>query len=345
MQDISGNFISSKFFFGDSTEDLKNIIADRHTIILTDDNIYKYHKSFLNFGNIITLPAGEESKSLKTIEYLAEQLITKKTDRSSLIIGIGGGVITDITGYISAIYMRGVSFGFAPTSLLGMVDAAIGGKNGINLGLHKNILGTFSQPEFICFNSSYLHTLPDEEWSNGFAEIIKYACLLNNNLLTDLSDRDINYYKNDPVALQSLIHQCAIWKESIVQKDEKETGVRKLLNFGHTCGHAIETLYNLPHGHAVSLGIVIACYVSEKLHELPSIETDKIKKALTNFNLPTSFKIDIEKVIELVAMDKKRNGASIDFITLKAIGDPSIDRLQLHDIRAGLEKFHHAGNH
>lgn len=345
MQDISGNFTTSRFLFGDFDGYKDDLIKGRHTVILTDDNVYKYHKASLDFGEAIVIPAGENSKSLKTIEHIAEQLITKKADRKSLIIGIGGGVVTDITGYISTIYMRGIAFGFIPTSLLGMVDAAIGGKNGVNLGLHKNILGTFSQPEFICFNSLYLHTLPDEEWSNGFAEIIKYACLFNEHLLTSLSQKSTNYYKNDKNALQSLMHQCAIWKDDIVQKDEKETGIRKLLNFGHTCGHAIETLYDLPHGQAVSLGIIIACYISEELHGLDRVETNKIKTALNNFNLLTTFKINIEKVIELVAMDKKRDGASIDYITLKSIGDPSIDRLLLQDIRAGLEKFYHAGNH
>jgi 3-dehydroquinate synthase len=345
MQDTTGNFKTTKLFLGNFSEDVQATINGRQTVIITDENVYKHYRDELDFAQIIVLPAGEESKSLTTIEYLTGQLIAKKIHRKSLIIGIGGGVVTDITGYIATIYMRGVSFGFVPTTLLAMVDAAWGGKNGINFGLHKNMLGTFSQPEFIHLDSTYLHTLPDEEWSNGFAEVIKYACLFDEKLLNELSTRNIDYYKSNEGALLQLIYQCAAWKEKIVQEDVTETGQRKLLNFGHTCGHAIEQLHQIPHGQAVSLGMIIACKISEQLHGLSKTNTERVMKALENFGLPVKMQVDVDKVLELVEMDKKRTNDGIDFITLKYPEQPEISRISTDVIRTGLENFNHASSY
>ncbi len=236
---------------------LKASYKKEDCIIITDSNIASLYPEICAYYNTIIISPGEGQKTLQTIEALATQLLQLGAYRKTALIGMGGGVITDMTGYLAASYMRGVSCGFIPTTLLGMVDAAIGGKNGVNVGMHKNILGTIRQPSFIHFDTSFLNTLPHAEWSNGFAEIIKYACVFDKGLFDELSSHDIDFYKNDNNALQQLITKCIGWKNKIVLEDENENGSRKLLNFGHTAGHAFEKLYNLPHGQAIAIGMVI----------------------------------------------------------------------------------------
>ena len=173
-----------------------------------------------------------------------------------------------------------------------MTHAAIGGKNGVNMEFHKNILGTIQQPKFILYDGAFLKTLPDEEWSNGFAEIIKYACLFDDDLYRELHQHTIDFYKQNDQALEQLIAKCADWKNKTVLADEKEQNSRKLLNFGHTAGHAIETLYNLPHGHAVALGMIVACIVSEKVCGLDKKAKESLIELLLQYNLPIRLSIN-----------------------------------------------------
>ena len=175
-----------------------------------------------------------------------------------MLVGIGGGVITDLTGYVAAIYMRGLSFGFVPTSILAMVDAAIGGKNGIDVGVYKNIIGTIRQPQFLLYDYSLLKSLPQSEWVNGFAEIVKHACIKDARLFNTLRQNSIRSYQRNSKELGALIKKNVHIKASVVQADEFEKGERRLLNFGHTLGHAIENIYKMPHGHAISIGMVAA---------------------------------------------------------------------------------------
>jgi 3-dehydroquinate synthase len=303
-----------QYLFQESFERLQSLYPSQNCIVITDSNIAALYPSLLQPYKTIVLKAGEDAKSWQMIEHIAEELITLEAHRKTLLIGIGGGVVTDITGFVASVYMRGIPFGFVPTTLLGMADASIGGKNGVNLGLHKNILGTVNQPEFILFDTAFLKTLSDEEWSNGFAEIIKYGCLFEPALFEALSNHDIHFYQQHGQALESLIAQCAGWKNKIVLADEKESNIRKLLNFGHTAGHALENSYHLPHGHAVGLGMVIACIISEKVYGLDKGVKSRLIALLEKYNLPTSIKFDIEKVMPLLKMDKKRNTDTIDYI-------------------------------
>ena len=167
-----------------------------------------------------------------------------------MLVGVGGGVVADLTGYVAATFLRGVEFGFVPTSILAMVDASIGGKNGINVGLFKNIVGTIRQPSFILFDVKLTSSLPEKEWRNGFAEIIKHACIKDAKMFRELEANGPDKYKPGSRQLALLVERNAILKTRIVQRDELETGERRILNFGHTLGHALENLYELPHGHA-----------------------------------------------------------------------------------------------
>ena len=325
------------YLFHSSIEDIWKIYDKQHAVIITNEHIAKFYGHFFKEVKTIVLPPGESSKDLQTIGSLVKQLLQLEATRKTLLIGVGGGVITDITGFIASIYMRGVPFGFVPTSLLAMADAAIGGKNSINAGMNKNIMGTITQPRFILYDTSFLNTLPDDEWSNGFAEIIKYACIFDKEMFNELSKNNISYYKDqDDDALDKLIEKCVSWKNKTVMEDEKETGIRKLLNFGHTAAHAIENLYELPHGKAVGIGMVIACMISEKITGLDKAVTESIKKLLSQYHLPVQIKIDAQKTMEILKMDKKRNDETIDYILLKNIGQAVIQALPITVIENAL---------
>ncbi|MFM7837952.1 MAG: 3-dehydroquinate synthase, partial [Chitinophagaceae bacterium] len=247
-----------------------------------------------------------------------EQLVQLGADRKSCLVGIGGGVITDLTGYVASIYMRGISFGFVPTSLLAMVDASIGGKNGINIGIYKNMVGTIRQPEFILFDPQLLTTLPDAEWKNGFAEIIKHACIRDARMFVQLEKNSLPYYQRRPKALLELIRRNALLKTRIVQRDEWEQGERRLLNFGHTLGHALENTYELSHGQAISIGMTYATELSQ--HLLKFSEGGRVLQLLQQYGLPTYAQFNVQKVLQVLQKDKKKVGGVMNYILLKKLG-------------------------
>ncbi len=324
--------------------EMKQFIEPEHSILLVDCKVAElYADSFKGYRTIL-VEADEHRKSWEQVENICEQLLSMGADRGTTLIGVGGGIVTDLTGFVASVYMRGVAFGFVPTTLLGMCDAAIGGKNGVNLGLQKNLLGIIRQPSFIFYDAAFLKTLSATEWSNGFAEVIKYACLFDIALFDELEKNSVEYYQNNDEALQLLIERCVDHKNNVVLADEQESGKRKLLNFGHTAGHAIETLYEMPHGFAVSVGMVIACKISEKETKLNAEVTDRVKKLLEQYGLPTSAEMETKKVMEVLAMDKKKNSEGISYILLKNIGEAEIKTLSPDQIRNGLETYSHAGS-
>lgn len=327
------------YYFQETVNNLPQLHDSQHVLFITDEHIAQLYPDIFKERKTLVIPYGEGSKDLNTIASLADQLLSMETTRNTLLIGIGGGVVTDITGFLASVYMRGVNFGYVPTSLLGMVDAAIGGKNGVNVGLHKNMLGTFRQPEFILYNSTFLATLPDDEWSNGFAEVIKYASIFDADMFDELCTRDIAFYKNDIAALDSLIRRCVAWKNKTVQEDEHDDGPRKLLNFGHTVGHAIEKLCELPHGKAVGIGMVVACMISEAIMGNEINLAQQMQNLLQRYHLPTHIDFDIDAVMELLKTDKKRNDHTIDYIILRQPGSAFIQPLPLHIIEKVLRTY------
>jgi 3-dehydroquinate synthase len=328
-----------EYFFQSSFEELWEKYDRRNVVIITDDRVMGLYAEVFFGLKIVVLPTGEHSKDIDTIDRAAKELLRLEANRKAMLIGVGGGVVTDITGFLATVYMRGVAFGFVPTTLLAMADAAIGGKNGVNLGLNKNILGTFAHPEFVLYDSRFAATLPDSEWSNGFAEIIKYACIFDAAMFEELSKNNIGFYRNNASALWTLVERCVDWKNKTVLADEKETGVRKLLNFGHTAGHAIENLYELAHGEAVGIGMLIACTISEEVSGLNKNVTSELEKLLIQYHLPVHLNIDVEKTMELLRMDKKRSDDTIDYILLEQTGKAVIRPLPLTIIEKALHTY------
>jgi len=317
-----------EYHFQSSFSEYLGACDPNHTVLVTNEHIaHLYPQLFEGRKTLIIAPA-ESSKCLDTIGRLTKELIVLEATRKTTLIGVGGGVVTDITGFLASVYMRGVPFGFVPTTLLGMVDAAIGGKNGVNAGLNKNIIGTINQPNFILFDTGFLSTLPDEEWSNGFAEIIKYACIFDADLFAELGKNSISAYReHGNTDLAALIERCVAWKNKTVAEDEHEQGVRKLLNFGHTAAHAIENMYELPHGKAVAIGMVIACMLSEDVMGLDKGVTVQLKELLNRYGLPVRHDIDVKQAMDILKMDKKRVNETIDYILLEEVGKAVIKPL------------------
>jgi len=338
MKSYAATFRSgtTEYIFEASMNDLHRKAPAATSIIITDETIAALHADKLAGYRVITVPSGEQAKSWETIEQLTHALIQHQAHRKTMLIGIGGGVVTDLTGFLASIYMRGVPFGFVPTTILAMVDASIGGKNGVNVGIHKNMLGVIRQPSFILYHLDFLLTLPDAQWCNGFAEVIKYGLIADTQILNGLSQQSLAYFQKHPQGLYDLIDGCVAVKNKIVMADEQENGLRKVLNFGHTAGHAFETLYKLPHGHAVGLGMLVACKLSEKHLGLAASCTEKLVQLLEKYNLPVQLDYDMDLVLDVLQMDKKRNHKCIDYVLLEKAGVAVLKELEPVEIKYGL---------
>ncbi|UAY54664.1 3-dehydroquinate synthase [Arachidicoccus terrestris] len=326
---------STVFHFDSSLEVLGKLVDKSTTYIITDDNVYHYYQKRLKGWNVLLIKAGEAFKNMDAVQQLTGQLIEAGADRRSTIIGMGGGVVTDIAGFVASIYLRGVDFGFIPTSVLAMVDASIGGKNGVDVGVFKNMVGNIRQPRFLLYDYSLLKTLPDNEWIGGFAEIIKHACIKDAAMFKFLEEHSLKEYKKKPALLSELIQRNVLIKAKVVQKDETEQGDRKLLNFGHTLGHAIENTYQLPHGEAVSIGMVVAAYLSKAILDFK--ESERIVKLVKAYGLPAYYDYDAQDALMKMRSDKKRVKDQIHFVLLEKIGKAVYQPLSMDQIASVVE--------
>lgn len=311
-------------------------IDDQHSkekiVILTDKTVYALHKSKLEGYIVIAIDATEKNKTQKTIDEIVNQLLEKDIDKSYMLVGVGGGVITDMAGYVANIYKRGIKLGLVPTTILGMTDAAIGGKNGVNVGMYKNMVGTTYRAQFILYDFSFLQTLPKAEWVNGFAEIIKHACIKDVAMFEELIKNNIDFYYENKMATAILIEKNVALKTAVIVSDEHETGERYELNFGHTFGHAIENLYKIPHGSAISIGMIMAAKISEEINNFESEMVQKLMLLLQQYQLPTFLEINKEQVLSLLKKDKKRAGNEINFVLLNSIGDAIVQKISFVQI-------------
>lgn len=270
---------------------------------------------------IISVPDGEEYKNLNTIEQILEQLFSSKCDRKTTLIALGGGVISDMTGFAASIFERGIDFINFPTTLLAQVDASVGGKTGVNNKFGKNLIGSFHQPKAVFCESEFLNTLPPREFSAGVAEAIKMAVMFDKKFFEFFENSTLK--SSDEIA--KMVQTCVKIKANVVAKDEKETGIRAVLNYGHTFAHAIERITDYKeflHGEAVSIGINMANNLALRLGFLSKNEVFKISETLKKFNLPTTFKIpNADEFYELFFMDKKTQNSKIKFILANSIGE------------------------
>lgn len=280
---------------------------------------------------IIEIDAGEQHKTIETCVGVWNALSELGADRKSLMINLGGGVVTDLGGFVASTFKRGITYINVPTSLLAMVDASVGGKTGVDLGALKNQVGVINSGDMVLIDTSFLDTLPQNQLKSGLAEMLKHGLIYNRaywDQLTDLSQLDLD-------DLDRLIYDSVLIKKEIVTKDPFEKNERKHLNFGHTLGHAIESLYlsdeektELLHGEAIAIGMVMECYLSQKLLNFSSIDCDEVKRVMRTIfkkvDIPSE---DYDAVIELLKYDKKNEHGNINFVLLEHIGQPKVDCL------------------
>ena len=331
--EIQGDTRHSQIFVGERIENLASYLKHKQVVIITDDNVARFYQKDFPKADVIRIGTGERVKTLETVERIYQQLIELEAARSVFLLGIGGGIVCDITGFAASTYLRGVDFGYVPTTLLAQVDASVGGKTGVNFMGYKNMVGVFSQPEFVVCDPVVLKTLPRREFVSGFAEIVKHAAIADESYFTYLEDNAANALAQEPEVLQQIIYDSVVIKAEVVNRDETEKGERRKLNFGHTFGHAVEKTAGIPHGEAVSIGMIVASLLSMNKELLTEKEVDRIRHLLALFNLPVEIKGDKTKIVDALAKDKKRTGDSIYCVLLAGIGQAVVEKITLAELK------------
>jgi len=318
--------------------------------ILVDSNTHGYClERFNEIANIkatgiLTMKAGEENKNLSTCEQLWKELSEKGADRNSVLINLGGGVVTDLGGFVACTFKRGIDFYNIPTTLLSMVDASVGGKTGIDLGALKNQIGIIREPQGVIVESGWLQTLPNEELRSGFAEMLKHGLIANASYWKTLQSLDLLSAET----LEDFIQPSIAEKTKVVLEDPNEKGLRKILNFGHTLGHAIESYFlthpdkpRLLHGEAIAIGMVLEAYLSTVCCALNLGEANEIKTTFDKFYPKQEISLaDQKAILELLRHDKKNKAGRINFVLLSAIGTPQIDVEVPQDLFATAFEFY-----
>ena len=302
--------------------------------VITDSNVGKHYakaavKSLAAAGFepfLITVPAGEKSKRIAMVEKCYDQLAAHRLERKSFIVALGGGVVGDLAGFVAATYLRGIPFVQVPTTLLAQVDSSVGGKTGVNLKAGKNLVGAFYQPRLVLCDLDVFKTLPKREYISGLAEVIKYGVIYDSKLFAQL-ERDLpKLLKRDAETLAEVIARCCEIKANVVGQDETETGLRAILNFGHTIGHGIENSFGYGkflHGEAISIGQVAAAKLSHQLLGLPASDAARIEKLFVQAGLPVRIKLTAaqrKKLFAAMLLDKKVSGGVVKFVLAESIG-------------------------
>jgi 3-dehydroquinate synthase len=322
----------SKIIIGERLEKLEYYLPDTKIVIITDKNVSHYYEKDFPPFRVIEIGLGEKIKTIDTLNYIFQKFIDYEVDRSSFIVGIGGGIVCDITGLAASIFMRGLKFGFVSTTLLSQVDASVGGKNGVNFRGYKNMIGTFNQPEFVICDNELLKTLEEREFIAGFAEIVKAGAIKDENIISYLENNYEKALNKDPDVINKLVYDSILIKSKVVESDEKEKGERRKLNFGHTFAHSFEKLTGILHGEAVSAGMVLASRLSVKLNLIREKDYMRIKKLLENLKLPTTIKLELADIFKTMKQDKKREGETLHLVLLQNIGNAIVKQVSLKQL-------------
>lgn len=298
----------STLYVGRATELLDRVVPKGRVVVITDANIDRLYPDLVHCYDYIIIGQGEGVKSLQTVERVYRELMAMGADRSTFILGIGGGIVTDIAGFVAATYMRGIDFGFVSTTLLGQVDASIGGKNGVNVADYKNMVGTFRQPRFVISDVTMLKTLPVRELRAGMSEVVKSAIVGDVELFNHL-ERVITgeLSHGNTELMEEIILRAVVVKARIVAMDEREGGIRRLLNLGHTLGHAIEKCTReVNHGEAVAIGMSQIAHASVRCGMLAEEDAQRIDTLLERLGFSLTLPINIIDVLREVKHDKKK---------------------------------------
>ncbi|MBN2689026.1 MAG: 3-dehydroquinate synthase [Gammaproteobacteria bacterium] len=305
------------------------IIADNIVAELYNQVLLNSFKKLISDVTLLTFPSGEQNKNRKTKEFLEDKILELGCGRDSLIVALGGGVTTDLAGFIAATYCRGIKAVYVPTTLLAMVDASIGGKTAVNTSFGKNLIGAFYQPQAVFIDPSLLQTLPMNELKNGMVEIIKHALIASKNEFDFIQNNKNAILSLQSDFLENMINQSCMIKKEIVEQDERDFGIRQLLNFGHTIGHALESVgnYELSHGEAVALGIVAESFISFTIGILSKQDFKSIRGLFRAYKIPVKLSklYDRFAIKQALLLDKKSIEQKPRFVLIKSIGCAFID--------------------
>ncbi len=337
--EIHGLTGDSTIYVGETLQNLGNYIPSENVVLITDKNVKQYYENDFPPHPVITIESGEKIKTLDTVRDIYENLVAVGADRSTFIVGIGGGIVCDIAGFVASTYLRGVRFGFVSSTLLSQVDASVGGKNGVNFKGYKNMVGVFKQPELVICDLNLLNTLPKKEILNGMAEIVKHGAIEDASLFAYLEKHSQKALALDIEVIEKLVYDSIVIKSAIVNQDELEKGARRKLNFGHTFGHAFEKTTGVPHGQAVSVGMVMAAALSVKRGYLSAEDAGRIKTLLQRIGLSVSIHAEEKRVFDALKKDKKRKGDHIYFVLLNEIGNAFVDQIPIKELEAEIHNF------
>jgi len=337
--EIHGSTGDSFIHVGETLQNLQNYIPSENVVFITDKNVTQFYENDFPPHPVITIDIGEKIKNLDTIRNIYEKLVAVGADRSTFIVGIGGGIVCDIAGFVASTYLRGVRFGFVSSTLLSQVDASVGGKNGVNFKDYKNMIGVFNQPEFVICDLNLLNTLPKKEILNGMAEIVKHGIIEDASLFAYLEKHFQKALSLDVDVIEKLVYDSIIIKSAIVNQDELEKGARRKLNFGHTFGHAFEKTTGVPHGEAVSAGMVVASQLCVKRGHLSAKDAERIESLLQKIGLPVRIQAEKKSVLDALKKDKKRKGDRIYFVLLNEIGNAFVDQIPITDLEAVIHSW------
>ncbi len=330
---VFGSEKTSEIHVGGSIDSLSSLLPECRTVIVTDRTVSAIYGSRFPDCEIIEIGEGEESKTLETVSMIYDRLISLEADRSVFMLGIGGGIVCDVTGFAASTYLRGVRFAYCPTTLLSQVDASVGGKTGVNFRGYKNMAGVFSQPEFVVCDPTVLKSLPARELACGFAEAVKHAAVSDIHYFDFLERERGKALALDSGVMERVVYDSVAVKAGIVSRDEREKGERRKLNFGHTFGHALEKTKGLSHGEAVSIGMMLAAKISEKRGMLDKASVSRLRALLEGFYLPVSVRADAEGIMDAVLHDKKREGDSLHFVLLQELGSAAAVKVPAAELR------------
>ncbi|MDZ7833674.1 MAG: 3-dehydroquinate synthase [Desulfobacterales bacterium] len=330
---ISGQTGKSQILAGESLDNLAGYLPAGRTVIITDDNVERLYSAAFPSREVIPVGQGEAVKTLETVSAIYDQLIESQADRSVFLLGIGGGIVCDIAGFVASTYLRGVRFGYVPTTLLAQVDASVGGKTGVNFRGYKNMVGVFNQPGFVLCDPRVLKTLPARDLACGFAEVVKHAAIYDADYFEFLEQEASRARSLDPEVMTRVVYDSIAIKADVVSRDEREKGERRKLNFGHTFGHAVEKTEGLPHGEAVAIGMMMAARLSMSRHMLDQKSVDRLAALLSAFHLPLESQVDQKQIMDALARDKKREGDEIHFVLLERLGRAVVQAIPISELQ------------
>lgn len=324
----------SQVVVGSVAEWLPRLLPKRRVVVVSDTNLDRHYHSLLGDFDHVLIGLGETSKTLHTLDYIYRQFIELGVDRSTFILAIGGGIVTDVAGFAASTFMRGLEFGFISTSLLGQVDASVGGKNGVNVDGYKNMVGTFTQPRFVICDVAMLRTLNEREFRTGLAEMIKSAIIADEELFVMLEKVDFSALHSDVELLMELVYRAIKVKAAIVERDERESGDRRLLNLGHTLAHAIEkNSSKLNHGEAVACGLALIADAACRRGVMDEQTRERIHSLLLRAGFTLTPPVEMPQLLKAVKKDKKAEGNDIYVVFPHTIAHCEVERMSVEEFK------------